>query len=42
MKISDILQEEFVSTKLPGKSKDEVLNSLIDLLEELQEDQRPR
>jgi fructose-specific phosphotransferase system IIA component len=32
MKISDILQEEFVSTKLPGKSKDEVLNSLIDLL----------
>jgi fructose-specific phosphotransferase system IIA component len=32
MKISDILQEEFVSTRLPGKSKDEVLNSLIELL----------
>jgi Phosphotransferase system mannitol/fructose-specific IIA domain (Ntr-type) len=32
MKISDILQEEFVSTKLPGKNKEEVLNFLIDLL----------
>ncbi len=32
MKISDILQEEFVSTRLPGKSKEEVLNSIIDLL----------
>ncbi len=32
MKISDILQEEFVSTKLPGKTKDEVLNSIIELL----------
>ena len=32
MKISDILQDEFVSTKLPGKSKEEVLNSVIDLL----------
>ncbi len=32
MKISDILQEEFVSTKLPGKTKEEVLNSLIDQL----------
>jgi len=32
MKISDILQEEFVSTKLPGKTKDEVLNAVIDLL----------
>ncbi|MGC8594763.1 MAG: PTS sugar transporter subunit IIA [Candidatus Kryptoniota bacterium] len=32
MKISDILQEEFVSTRLPGKNKEEVLNFLIDLL----------
>lgn len=32
MKISDILQEDLVSTKLPGKNKEEVLNFLIDLL----------
>jgi PTS system fructose-specific IIC component len=32
MKISDILEEKLVQTNLPGKSKDEVINALIELV----------
>lgn len=32
MKISDILEEKLVATNLPGNSKDQIINALIDLV----------
>lgn len=32
MKISDILDEKLVATNLPGNSKDQIINALIDLV----------
>lgn len=32
MKISDILEEKFAITNLPGKTKDEIINALVDLV----------
>ncbi len=32
MKISDILEEQLVVTKLPGASKDEIINAMVDLI----------
>src|SRR5713101_7655799 len=32
MKISDILEEKLVATNLPGKSKEEIINSMVDLV----------
>lgn len=32
MKISDILEEKFAVTNLPGKTKDEIINALVDLV----------
>jgi mannitol/fructose-specific phosphotransferase system IIA component (Ntr-type) len=32
MKISDILEEKLVVTNLPGASKDEIINAMVDLL----------
>jgi len=32
MKISDILEEKLILTKLPGNSKEEIINALVDLV----------
>ncbi|HZY10041.1 MAG TPA: PTS sugar transporter subunit IIA [Bacteroidota bacterium] len=32
MKISDILEEKFAVVNLPGKTKDEIINALVDLV----------
>jgi len=32
MKISDILEEKLVVTNLPGASKDDIINAMVDLL----------